>query len=547
MTTSTDARRGGRPAPEGGSPWWRSGTIYQVYPRSFQDSDGNGVGDLEGIRERLPHLAWLGVDAVWLSPFFASPMIDFGYDVSDHCAVDPSFGNLEDWDRLVVTARRLGLRLILDLIANHTSDQHPWFRASREGRNRDWYLWQEGSPDRVPNNWRSNFGGSAWSWDEVAGAWYYHAYLPQQPDLNWRSEGVRRAVADVMRFWLRRGADGFRVDALRQFVKDPGLADNPPNPDWREGGDPYHALLPERTTDRPELLDVVGHLRRVADDVARGDGRERVLIGELYLPVRKLMRFYGAGLQMPANLNLLSTPWVATEIAALVDEYEGALPEGAWPNWVLGNHDRPRLASRVGAAQARVAAMLLLTLRGTPTLYYGDELGMLDGHVPPDRVRDPWERNVPGRGLGRDPARIPMRWDPTEHGGFCAADVEPWLPLALGSGPPDVAAQRRDPGSLLNLYRSLLGLRRGTPALHSGAYALIGVREGLMVYERSSADERVVVALNLGEGDAEAVIDGVHGRVLLTTSGTAGHRVAGRIELRAGEGMIVSADRPAAA
>jgi alpha-glucosidase len=259
--------------------WWREGSIYQVYPRSFQDASGDGAGDLEGIRTRLPYLAWLGVDAVWLSPFYRSPTVDFGYDVSDHEDVDPLFGSLEDWDRLAADARALGLRLILDFVPNHTSEHHPWFAS---GERRDWYLWRD-----EPTNWVSVFGGPAWTWHEAVGAFYYHAYLPQQPDLNWRNPAVREAMADVLRFWVARGADGFRIDALRQMIKDDRWRDNPPNPAWREGEDPYHALLPEFTTDRPEVQDVVRLLRATVDEAAAADGREPVLIGELPRQLRR--------------------------------------------------------------------------------------------------------------------------------------------------------------------------------------------------------------------------------------------------------------------
>ncbi len=524
--------------------WWRRASIYQVYPRSFQDFDGDGTGDLEGIRARLPYLAWLGVDAIWLSPFFRSPMADFGYDVSDHCDVDPAFGTLEDWDRLAQTARELGLRLILDLVVNHTSDQHPWFRAARAGVNRDWYLWRKGEPSQAPNNWRSVFGGSAWTWDDEAGAWYYHAYLKQQPDLNWRNPDVRAAVAEVMDFWFRRGADGFRIDALRQYIKDAALTDNPVNPAWREGGDPYDALVPEFTTDRPQLDEVVAGLRAVADAAAAVDGRDRVLIGELYLPIAKLMRYYDAGLHLPSNLVALSTPWDARAIAALVEEYEAALPAGAWPNWVLGNHDRSRLASRVGRAQARAAALLLLTLRGTPTLYYGDEIAMVDVAVAPEQVQDPWERNVPGRGLGRDPARTPMQWDQSAGAGFTRDGATPWLPLAPDAGSVNVAVQRDDPGSLLSLYRALLSLRRACPALHLGAYETLAVQGGALAYERSHGDQRLVVAVNLADVAQEVVLDGVVGRIRLTTASAApGGHFDGRLVLGAGDGVVIERSR----
>jgi alpha-glucosidase len=521
--------------------WWQRATIYQVYPRSFQDAGGDGVGDLEGIRRRLPYLRWLGVDAVWLSPIYRSPMADFGYDVADHCDVDPLFGTLADWDRLAAEARALDLRLILDFVPNHTSIQHPWFAASRAGPRRDWYLWRDAPADRPPTNWVSVFGGSAWTWLEDPGAWYYHAYLPEQPDLNWRCEAVREAMTGVLRFWLQRGADGFRIDALRQCVKDDRWRDNPPNPGWRPGEDPYDALIPEYTTDRPEVQDVVRLLRATVDAAAAADGRERVLIGELYLPIERLMAYYGSGLHLPANFHLLSTAWTAPAVAALVEAYEAALPDGAWPNWVLGNHDRSRLASRLGPRQARAAAVLLLTLRGTPTLYYGDELGLRDVPIPPERVQDPWERNVPGQGLGRDPVRTPMPWSTRPNAGFCAPGVEPWLPLGEDADRLNVDAQRDDPASMLSLYRALLELRRAEPALATGTIRIVAAEEsGVLVYEREAADARLLVALNLGDAPAEAGLGGAQGTVALTTGpGPAHERISGPTVLAPGEALVL--------
>ena len=333
----------------------------------------------------------------------------------------------------------------------------------------------------------------------------------------------------MLRFWCERGADGFRIDALRQTIKDDRWRDNPPNPDWREGEDPYHALVPEFTTDRPEVQDVVRLLRETVG--------ERVLIGELYLPIERLVAYYGSGLDLPANFHLLTTPWEAEAIGALIDAYEAALPDGAWPNWVLGNHDRPRLASRIGAAQARAAAVLLLTLRGTPTLYYGDEIGMRDVPVPPELVQDPWERNVPGRGLGRDPVRTPMQWDGGPNAGFCAPGVRPWLPLADDAGEVSVAAQRDAPGSLLSLYRSLLALRRAEPALSAGSYRTVAAAGGVLAYEREQDGRRLLVALNLSAEPAEAAADGVV--VLATDPAREGERVRGPVRLAGGEAIVV--------
>lgn len=526
-----------------GARWWQTATIYQVYPRSFQDSDGDGVGDLPGIARRLDYLQWLGVDALWISPFYRSPMADFGYDVADHTDVDPRFGTLADFDRLVAAAHARGLRVILDYVPNHTSDRHPWFlesRAARDSPKRAWYLWRDAAPGGgPPNNWLSNFGGSAWTWDAATRQYYYHAYLPEQPDLNWRNPAVQQPMLDVLRFWLERGVDGFRIDALRQLIKDDRFRDNPPNPHYRPGDDPYHALLPVYSADRPEVLAMVGKMRHVTD--AYGD---TVLIGELYLPIERLVAYYGStagsGCHLPANFHLISTHWAAAAIDALVRRYETALPPHGWPNWVLGNHDKPRIASRVGPAQARVAALLLLTLRGTPTLYYGDELGMRSVPIPPERVQDPWEKNLPGRGLGRDPARRPMPWDTGANAGFTTGT--PWLPLAADHHERNVAAQQREPGSLLLLYRRLLALRRAEPALHRGAYTPAGVEGERLAYLREAEGRRFLVVLNFGgESGAITPAGGAWGGVVVagTHAEREGTRVGPRIELRGDEAVVV--------
>src|SRR4051812_24948906 len=386
--------------------WWQTGVIYQIYPRSFQDSNGDGVGDLRGINQRLPYLAELGIDAIWISPIFVSPMADFGYDIADYTEIDPLFGTLEDFDALAAAAHQLGLEVILDLVPNHTSDRHPWFlesRSSRDNPKRDWYIWRDPAPDGgPPNNWLSEFGGGAWEYDATTGQYYYHAFLAAQPDLNWRNPHVRAAMYDAMRFWLRRGVDGFRVDVIWHLIKDDQFRNNPPNPNFRVGDPPIHAVIPLYTADRPEVQDVIAEMRGVVDEFS-----DRLLIGEIYLPVERLVAYYGrdlSGVHLPFNFALLSVTWNARQLAKLIDEYEAALPKGGWPNWVLGNHDKPRLATRIGLDQARVAAMLLLTLRGTPTIYYGEEIRMEQVPIAPEHVRDPFEMRVPGQGLGRDAA-----------------------------------------------------------------------------------------------------------------------------------------------
>ncbi|WP_244670314.1 alpha-amylase family glycosyl hydrolase [Rhodoplanes elegans] len=525
--------------------WWQTGILYQIYPRSFQDSNGDGIGDLAGILRRLPHLVELGVDALWLSPIFPSPMADFGYDISDYTGIDPIFGSLDDFDALLRAAHAHGLKVLLDLVPNHTSDRHPWFeesRSSRDNPKRDWYIWHDPAPDGgPPTNWLSEFGGSAWEFDPATGQYYYHAFLKAQPDLNWRNPAVREAVHDVMRFWLKRGVDGFRVDVIWHLIKDDAFRDNPPNPDWQPGRPPVESVVPLYTTDRPEVHDVIAGMRRVVEEFD-----ERVLIGEIYLPIERLVAYYGtdlSGAHLPFNFALLNAPWDARRIAQLVEEYEASLPSGGWPNWVLGNHDRPRVGSRIGREQLRVAAMLLLTLRGTPTIYYGEEIGMVDVAIPPDRVRDPYEKNVPGIGVGRDGCRTPMQWERGESAGF--TEAEPWLPTAADSEIENVENQRDDAGSLFNLYRRLIALRRRRPALTRGSYEPIAASGDLLVYVRSLDADRVMVALNLGAEPVSLTVRGAvsNGRILVSSSADRdGEEVVGEIYLRSHEGAIVGLD-----
>jgi alpha-glucosidase len=521
--------------------WWQTAVIYQIYPRSFQDSNGDGVGDLRGIVSRLDHLVDLGIDAIWLSPIFPSPMADFGYDISDYTDIDPLFGTLDDFDELLAAAHGRGLKVLLDLVPNHTSDQHPWFResrASRQSPKRDWYLWHDPAPDGgPPNNWLSEFGGSAWEYDAATGQYYYHAFLAAQPDLNWRNPHVRAAIYDVMRFWLRRGVDGFRVDVIWHLLKDAQFRDNPPNPEYQEGRPPQHRLVPLYTTDLPEVHDVIREMRGVVDEFDA-----RVLIGEIYLPLEKLVAYYGRdlrGCHLPFNFSLLLTKWHARTIAHLIGEYERLLPRGGWPNWVLGNHDRPRIAGRVGRDQARVAAMLLLTLRGTPTIYYGDEIGMAQVPIPSDRIRDPAERNVPGLGLGRDGERTPMQWDDSAYAGFSA--FEPWLPVAEDYRSENVAALRCEIGSIYSLHHRLIAARGASPVLALGAYRSIAAEGDAILYIREHDGERVLVALNLG-GDPLSFnfLQPVEGRVIVSCFGDRDGEPVGDIALRGHEGLVIA-------
>ena len=531
--------------------WWKKAVIYQIYPRSFLDTDGDGIGDLRGILHKLPYLADLGVDAIWLSPVFKSPMVDFGYDISDYCAIDPMFGTMADFDEVLSDAHRLGLKVILDLVPNHTSSDHPWFvdsRGSRGSTFRDWYIWRDPPPDGgPPNNWLSAFGGSGWEFDRQTSQFYYHTFLACQPDLNWRNPKVRAAIKDVMRFWFAKGVDGFRMDALWYLLKDNCFRNNPANPDYRHGQPPDHRLLPLYTTDLPEIHEVIADLRRVSDEYD-----DRLLIGEIYLPPARLVAYYGKdleGVHLPFNFSLLETRWDAATLATLVDEYERALPPRSWPNWVLGNHDRPRIVTRVGAEQARVAAMLLLTLRGTPTLYNGDELGMKMAHIPPENVLDPFELNVPGLGLGRDGARSPMPWNDSAHAGFSKS--KPWCPLIDDWETTNVAKLDSDPASMLSLHRKLLALRNEQPALVAGSYEPLFARGDVLVYARRQGAASVLIALNLGPQPASLENKVFRGSVLLSTyCDRTNENAQGRIDLRPNEGLAIlqkfeGAPRPA--
>ena len=387
--------------------WWQTAVVYQVYPRSFADSDGDGTGDLNGISERLDYLAWLGVDAIWISPFYPSPMADFGYDVSDYTDVDPLFGTLADFDRLVAAAHERNIRVLVDYVPNHTSDQHPWFvesRASRDNPKADWYVWRDAKADgSLPNNWISMFAGPTWTWDETRAQYYLHIFLAEQPDLNWRNPEVRDAMFDVARFWLDRGVDGFRIDVAPMVMKDPELRDNPPNPDpgWEHSRlGSWLTQLHVNDHNHPDMHELYRSFRRLLETYP-GD---RVSIGELHHPdFDRWAEYYGERqdeIHVPFNFHVINSPWNADAVRRAVEGVQRVLPTGAWASWVLGNHDQPRIASaeRAGRDQARVAMMLLLTLRGTPTLYYGDEIGMVDVPVAAADTRDPLERLEPGPG-----------------------------------------------------------------------------------------------------------------------------------------------------
>lgn len=533
--------------------WWQTGVIYQVYPRSFQDSNGDGIGDLPGITQRLDYLSdTLGIDAVWVSPIYPSPMHDFGYDVADYTGIHPLFGTMADFDHLLAETHRRGMKLILDLVPNHTSDEHPWFlesRSSRDNPKRDWYIWRDPAPDGgVPNNWQSFFGGPAWTFDERTGQYYLHQFVRQQPELNYRNPEVLKAMLDCMRFWLDRGVDGFRVDVIWLMMKDPEFRDEPLNSDW-DGMVPFRKLQHIYTGNLPEVHDLIVEMRKLLDSYD-----QRMMVGEIYLPNEDLIQYYGTSdrleCHLPFNFQLILAPWKATIVRQLVDAYDAILPPDAWPNWVLGNHDQHRLATRVGADQARVANMLLLTLRGTPTCYYGDELGMQNVEIPPEKIQDPPAINQPeiAHLVGRDPERTPMQWDASPNAGFSAPDVKDlWLPLAPNSTEVNVASQISNPGSMLNYYRKLVAFRKASAALTVGSYRSIDAgspeaQANCFVYERQSGEERLVVALNFsGQEQKLSLPDLGTGTIVLSTElGREGELNLAGFTLRANEGCIIA-------
>lgn len=535
--------------------WWQRGAIYQIYPRSFKDTNGDGVGDLQGIIEKLPYLERLGVDAIWLSPFYPSPMADFGYDVADYCNVDPLFGDLEIFDRLVAETHARGMKLIIDWVPNHTSDQHPWFiesRSSRDNPKRDWYIWRDPRPDgSLPNNWGSFFGGPAWTFDPQTGQYYLHQFVKEQPELNWRNPEVKAAMLETLRFWMRRGVDGFRMDVIGLIIKDAELRDNPINPHAPAdlpANDLFRRLLPVYNMDQDEVHAVIREIRATLDEFP-----DRCGIGELWGPLDRWIKYYGEHgeeLQLPFNFRLMdgmglsSMTWDAQALREVVDALETTLPDFAWPNYVLGNHDRMRLVTRFGGeAQARVAAMLLLTLRGTPTLYYGDEIGLPDVPIPPEKIQDPQGRNL-GPERSRDVCRTPMQWDASPNAGFCPPEVEPWLPVTADYKTRNVAVMSQDPTSILTLYHQLLALRQETPALFGGRYRPVdaGVPSDCYAYAREADGSRYLIALNFAaEPRTLALAEAEAGRILLSTHLDREEPVTlGALQLRAHEGVIIA-------
>jgi alpha-glucosidase len=499
--------------------WWRDGTLYQIYPRSFHDTNGDGIGDLRGVIERLDHLQWLGVEGIWLDPIMPSPNTDWGYDVADYCDVDPALGTLADVDALVEEAARRHIRIIFDLVPNHTSDRHRWFVdacSSRDAAYRDYYVWRDPKPDGgPPNNWTNSFNPTApsWTFDEHTGQYYLNSFLPTQPDLNWWNPAVRDEFDRVLRFWFDRGIAGFRIDVVHMIVKDAELRDNP----LSERDDHWFVRLrgqkQQYNACQPGTHDVLRRWRKICDEY----DPPRVLIGETHVHDYELLAsFYGAGdeLNLAFNFLLLHAPFEASALREVVEGTEAALPDVGWPVWTLGNHDTSRFPTRWAGgdpAKTRCALIVLAGLRGTPFVYYGDEIGMPDAPVPDDRILDPVGVMFRGH-FGRDPERTPMQWSAAPGAGFSEPGVEPWLPYGDFAA-CNVESQRHDPGSVLSLVRDLVGLRDAIPELRDGDYATLPTTaEGVWAWRRG---ERVVVACNLA--DTDATVDGIRGTIRIST------------------------------
>jgi len=517
--------------------WWRDGVIYQIYPRSFADSNGDGIGDLAGITSRLDYLADLGIDAIWLSPFYPTPDNDFGYDVSNYVDVDPRFGTLADFDRLVAEAHRRNIRVILDLVLNHTSDQHSWFlesRSSRDNPKRDWYIWRPPSVSPhflrkwgenkrgAPNNWQASFGGKAWEYDPVTGQYYLHLFTKEQPDVNWRNPQVRKAQLDVFRFWMERGVDGFRLDVFNAYFKHPDLPDNPPKFGLRSFDRQRHIF----DIDQPEMMPFLNELRLLLDSYP-----ERYAVGETYIATsQKTISYCGPDKLHAAfsfeftSTNLLSFPvypwnpgWVMKQIIQREETFNAA---GVWPTTVMSNHDLPRAASRYARgehdSQPFLAMTLLLTLRGTPFMYYGEEIGLRDIHLRRSEVLDPPGKKYWPIYKGRDGCRSPMQWNDSNFAGF--STVKPWLPVHPNYFRRNVASQQADPDSLFNFTKKLLALRKEIPALCQGDFIPLETPPGMLAYLRRTVEQSVLVAANFSNQDMKFSLPNGHWRMLLTTA-----------------------------
>ena len=526
--------------------WWQRSIIYQIYPRSYQDSNNDGIGDLLGIVQRLDYIRSLGIEIIWLSPIYPSPMYDFGYDISDYNDINSIFGTMDDFDVLLKEVHKRGMKLILDLVPNHSSSEHAWFKESLscvDNPKRDWYIWKDPAPDGgPPNNWLSYFGGSAWELDEKSGQYYLHLFVKQQPDLNYRNSEVRKAMLNVIRFWLEKGIDGFRVDVICCMWKDELFRNDPLNPNW-DGVVPFNKYEHIYTTSLPGVHDIIKEMRKVIDEFD-----DCIMVGETYLPYKELVKYYGENMDechMPFNFQLLEAKWKATVIKKLVDDYEAILPPDCWPNYVMGNHDQKRVATRIGQAQARISNMMLLTLRGTPTIYNGEELGMHDVQIPIDKIQDPPAVNQPeiADKVGRDPVRTPMQWNSSPNAGFCNKHVTPWLPLADDYKERNMEGQSLSQTSDLALFKTLIALRNKETVLIYGNYKSIDIiNKDIFAYTRFSENKTILIVLNFSERKCwlDFTEIALGGDIIVATDMIrSGHVSLSNLKVEPNEGLII--------
>ncbi|HVT01621.1 MAG TPA: alpha-amylase family glycosyl hydrolase [Patescibacteria group bacterium] len=525
--------------------WTQNAVIYQIYPRSFKDSDNDGIGDIKGIIDKVDYLASLGIDAVWLSPIYKSPQLDYGYDVSDHREIDPIFGIMDDFKNLLKLLHEKGIKLIMDFIPNHTSTEHPWFieaRSNKTNPKRDWYIWADPAANNgPPNNWISAFGGPAWQLDEVTNQYYYHAFSPYQPDLNWRNEEVKKEMFNVMKFWLDLGVDGFRIDAVDYLFEAKDLKDEPKNPYYQPGFHQYRdqALSHIYTKGLSESIKMLGEMGKVL----RAYQNKYMVTEAAEAKLSKLIEMYKIvdwRSYQPFNFSMIDLPWEAQSYREYIDCYDQAVGQNYVPCYVAGNHDKPRVVTRIGAREARNAAVILFTLRGNAFIYNGEEIGMRNRKLPKNLERDTYDEYSPGLGLGRNGERTPMQWDNTNQAGF--SSFKPWLPICSDYKKVNVDEETKDPKSFLNLYKKLIKLKKENPALIDGDYIPMDSKaEKVFCYIRQSDKNKILVVINFGR-EKQKINLNIEGKLILNNflDRKAGTKIdLKNLLLRGNEGMIL--------
>ena len=522
---------------------WGKRIVYQIYPRSFKDSNGDGIGDLNGIAEKLDYLKDLGIDAIWLSPIYCSPMRDFGYDISDYYDIDPIFGTLADFDNLIKKAHDLNIKVLMDFVPNHTSFEHPWFKESRSAKDnpkRNWYIWRPPKKNGdAPNNWLSHFGGTAWEFDKKTREYYLHTFDVSQPDLNWRNPQVVKEILKVMRYWMKRGVDGFRVDVAYFLFKDPFFRDEPYNPTYLpEQNIQYDSLLHIYTNALPETLNMLKILNKVINEF-----EDRFMVCEIYTFLHEIVNLYKIVDHhsfAPFNFSFISLPWKAQEQKKFIDQFDELVGHDYFPTYVLGNHDQPRISTRLGRDSARTATLLQLTLRGIPFIYYGEELGMKNVEIPEEKTKDPMAVNMKQLNFGRDPERTPMQWDNSQFGGF--SNVEPWLPLEKDFKRKNVVSETKDSQSFLNLYKAIIHLRKKRASLREGKLIPLTLKNQQMLgFMRQKGKEKTLILTNFSQAEQKVELpQGGWTTILSTKMDIEDRKEKLTVNLRPSEGIMLA-------